>query len=392
MERKKISILGSTGSIGTQTLEVIKEDKTLEVVGLSTNVNIELLEKQIEEFKPKLVCVMNNEKATILKKRLNEKQCETKVVTGMDGLVLVATIEDVNIVLTAVVGMIGLVPTIEAIKAKKTIALANKETLVTAGELVMELAREYGVKILPVDSEHSAIFQALRGNDSEMVEKLILTASGGPFRGYTKSQLEEVNVEDALNHPNWSMGNKITIDSATMMNKGLEVIEAKYLFDVKIEEIEIVIHKESIIHSMVEYKDGSTMAQLGMPDMRHPISHALYYPNRHSAPYIPKLDWTTIKSMHFEKPDIDVFPCIKYAYDALKCGGTMPAVLNAANEIAVEAFLNKKISFTKIPQIIHEAMKEHICIDKPSLQEILKSDLWAREFSKERIEGQWQKL
>nr|WP_330377203.1 1-deoxy-D-xylulose-5-phosphate reductoisomerase [Cellulosilyticum ruminicola] len=286
---------------------------------------------------------------------------------------------------TAVVGMIGLLPTIRAIEAKKTIALANKETLVTAGELVMKLAKENGVAILPVDSEHSAVFQCLRGNKHKAVEQVVLTASGGPFREYTKEQLENVTVQQALNHPNWKMGSKITIDSATLMNKGLEVIEAKHLFNVAPEQIDVVVHKESIVHSMVEYVDGSTIAQLGMPDMRHPIGYALYYPERTHLDCIAKLKLAEIKNLSFEYPRKDVFPCLQYAYDALKVGGTMPAVLNAANEVVVEAFLNGKISFMQIPQIIHNVMEEHICISSPTLEQILESDAWARKCSGEKV-------
>ncbi|MGL4798509.1 MAG: 1-deoxy-D-xylulose-5-phosphate reductoisomerase [Cellulosilyticaceae bacterium] len=387
MNKKYISILGATGSIGTQTLDVVEKDETLVVAGLTTHMNIDLLEEQIKRFKPECVCVMNEARAEVLKERLEAQGIDVEVLHGMEGLIAVATLERAEIVVTAVVGMIGLLPTIEAIKKHKTIALANKETLVTAGELVMTLARENNVSILPVDSEHSAIFQALKGNYKEEVNRLILTASGGPFRDFTAEELENVTVEQALKHPNWSMGSKITIDSASLMNKGLEVIEAKYLFDVEIDQIDVVVHKESIIHSMVEYKDGSTMAQLGMPDMRHPIAHALYHPKRREADYIPKLDWTTLKTLSFDTPKKDLFPCLQLAYDALREGGTMPAVLNAANEVAVEAFLNKRISFSQIPEIIHEAMANHICINRPSLQEILESDQWAREFSRKRVEG-----
>ena len=384
--QKKIAILGATGSIGTQTLDVARKDKNLSVVGLSAHSNIDLLEEQIKEFKPRVVCVMLEDKAAALQERLIDAGMDTKVTTGLEGLVEIATLEEADIIVTAVVGMIGLLPTIKAIEAKKTIALANKETLVTAGELVMKLAKENGVEILPVDSEHSAIFQCLRGNKHEEVEQIILTASGGPFREYTKEQLENVTVEEALNHPNWKMGSKITIDSATLMNKGLEVIEAKYLFDVLPEQIDVVVHKESIVHSMVEYVDGSTIAQLGMPDMRHPIGYALYYPDRTHLECIPKLRLAEIKSLSFEAPKKDVFPCLQYAYDALEIGGTMPAVLNAANEVVVEAFLNGKITFTEIPKIIHTVMEEHICISSPTLEQILESDAWARTCSRKKVD------
>lgn len=384
--QKKIAILGSTGSIGTQTLDIVRRDPNMEVVSLSAHSNIDLLEEQIKEFRPQLVCVMKEEKAEELKKRLKRTSYEIDVVTGVEGLIEVATLNEAEIVVTAVVGMIGLLPTIRAIEAKKTIALANKETLVTAGELVMNLAKEHGVSILPVDSEHSAVFQCLRGNKHGEIENIILTASGGPFREYTKEQLENVTVEQALNHPNWKMGSKITIDSATLMNKGLEVIEAKHLFDVAPEQIDVVVHKESIVHSMVEYVDGSTIAQLGMPDMRHPIGYALYYPERTHLDCISKLKLAEIKNLSFEHPRKDVFPCLQYAYDALKVGGTMPAVLNAANEVVVEAFLNGKISFMEIPQIIHNVMEEHICISSPTLEQILESDAWARACSRKKVD------
>ena len=382
---RKIAILGSTGSIGTQTLDVAKQNGDIEVVGLSANSNIALLEEQIKQFHPELVCVMREDKALELEKRLREQHISTKVVTGMEGLIAVATLEKAEIIVTAVVGMIGLVPTVEAINKGKTIALANKETLVAAGELVMHLAKEKGVSILPVDSEHSAIFQSLRGNSHESIDKLLLTASGGPFRSFTKEQLNNVTVEQALKHPNWVMGSKITIDSATLMNKGLEVIEAKHLFDVKPSEIDVVVHKESIIHSMVAYKDGSVMAQLGMPDMRHPISYALYYPERREAPFIHKLDLVQIANLSFEAPRKDAFPCLQYAYDALEIGGTMTAVLNGANEEIVASFLNKQIGFMQIPELIHRVMEKHICISKPSLEEILECDRWARAYSREMI-------
>ncbi len=385
MKEKVISILGSTGSIGTQTLDVISKENGFRVAGLTTHVNIDLLEEQIKQFQPSCVCVMNTDKAHILRERLKEQNHTVEVLTGVEGLIKVATLEEVDCVVTAVVGMVGLLPTIEAIKHKKTIALANKETLVTAGELVMALAKTHGVDILPVDSEHAAIFEALKGNKKEEVEQVILTASGGPFRDFTPEELEHVTLEQALKHPNWSMGSKITIDSATLMNKGLEVIEAKYLFGVELEQIEVVVHKESIIHSMVTYRDGSTMAQLGTPDMRHPIVHALHYPERKETPYIERIDWKKLKTLSFDEPKRHLFPCLDYAYKALRVGGTMPAVLNASNEIAVEAFLARKISFHQIPEIIHEAMCAHISINKPSLEQILEADAWARQISRERV-------
>lgn len=382
---KKIVILGSTGSIGTQTLDVVGQNKDIEVVGLAAYSNIELLEEQIYTFGPKIVCVMLPEKASLLEQRLREKHLSVEVVCGLYGLSALATLEEADIIVTAVVGMIGLEPTLAAIKAGKTIALANKETLVTAGELVMSLAKEKNVSILPVDSEHSAIFQALRGNEHRSISKVVLTASGGPFRTYTKEQLESVTVEAALKHPNWAMGSKITIDSASLMNKGLEVIEAKYLFDVAPNQIDVVVHKESIIHSMVTYVDGSTIAQLGQPDMRHPIAYALYYPERKEASFIKPLDFAGIGNLSFESPQLDLFPCLQYAYDALEVGGTMPAVLNAANEVVVASFLNREIRFLDIPKIIHMVMEKHICINRPTLEDILGCDEWARQYSRKKV-------
>ncbi|MDF2877524.1 MAG: 1-deoxy-D-xylulose 5-phosphate reductoisomerase [Clostridia bacterium] len=386
MQKKNIVILGSTGSVGTQALDVIRRDKNMNVMGLTTHVNIDLLEAQIIEFKPQMVCVVQENKAIELKKRLRHMGQRVEVVSGEEGLQMVATLDEAELVVTAVVGMVGLIPTIKAIKSGKHIALANKETLVTAGEMVMQLAKDNHVSILPVDSEHSAIFQCLQGNAPSAVSKLILTASGGPFREYGKEQLKTITVEAALKHPNWVMGNKITIDSATLMNKGLEVIEAKYLFDIDVEQIQVIVHKESIIHSMVEYKDGSTIAQLGAPDMRHPISYALYYPERRANDYVPKLHLTQIKTLSFEEPKKDLFPCLGLAYEALKIGGTMPAVLNAANEMVVEKFLNKSVSFTDISKIIHKVMEAHICINRPTLDEILECDKWAREYSRRKVE------
>ena len=383
--QKKIVILGSTGSIGTQTLDVVKQNKDIQVVGLAAYSNIALLEEQINIFKPRVVCVMLPEKAQLLQQRLKEKQISVEIVCREEGLATLATLEEADMIITAVVGMIGLKPTLAAIGAGKTIALANKETLVTAGELVMNLAKEKGVAILPVDSEHSAIFQALRGNEPKSISKIVLTASGGPFRTHTQEQLEKVTVEAALKHPNWAMGSKITIDSASLMNKGLEVIEAKYLFDVAPSQIDVVVHKESIIHSMVTYVDGSTMAQLGQPDMRHPIAYALYYPERRVAPFIKPLDFAQIGSLSFEAPKTQLFPCLQYAFDALEVGGTMPAVLNAANEVVVASFLNREIRFLDIPKIIHMVMEKHICINRPTLEDILGCDEWAREYSRKKV-------
>lgn len=383
--QKNIAILGSTGSIGTQTLDVVARESEFNVVGLTAYSNIDLLEEQIKQFKPDLVCVIKEDKALELQKRVKEQGYKTEITMGLKGLVEVATLDSVELVVTAVVGMVGLIPTIEAIKKEKMIALANKETLVTAGEIVMNLAREKSVSILPVDSEHGAIFECLQGQPRSALSKVILTASGGPFRTFSREQLQKVTVEDALKHPNWVMGSKITIDSATLMNKGLEVIEAKHLFNVTPSQIDVVVHKESIIHSMVEYVDGSTIAQLGNPDMRHPIAYALNYPERPANSFIKKLRLAEIGSLSFEEPKKELFPCLQFAYDALEVGGTMTAVLNAANEVVVEAFLNKKISFMEIPDIIHKVMNEHICISSPTLEEILYYDEWARECARRKV-------
>ncbi|MDF2612621.1 MAG: 1-deoxy-D-xylulose-5-phosphate reductoisomerase [Clostridia bacterium] len=385
MVKKNIAILGSTGSVGTQTLEVARHDHNLNIVGLTTNTNIDLLEKQIIEFEPELVCVMNEQRALELSQRLAEKSIHVEVVSGLEGLIEVATLDNAHLVVTAVIGMIGLVPTVEAIKKGKHIALANKETLVAGGDIVMKLANAYNIPILPIDSEHSAIFQCLQGNKREEVSRYILTASGGPFRDFTYEQLQKVTVQDALKHPNWEMGSKITIDSATLMNKGLEVIEGKHLFNTSYDKIDVVVHRESIIHSMVEYRDGSTMAQLGYADMKVPIAYAIYYPNRQKANHAEKLDFCKLKSLTFEEPKRSLFPCLDLGYSALKTGGTMPAVLNAANEIAVESFLNKKISFLQIPKLIAKVMEKHTCISEPTLDEILYYDNWAREYSRKKV-------
>jgi len=377
---RKISILGSTGSIGTQTLDVIRNLKDIKVCGLSTNQNIELLEQQIHEFHPKKVAVMDEKKAYELKKRLNGS---VEVLTGIDGLIEISTMEEIDTVVTSVVGTIGLIPTFEAIKRKKNIALANKETLVTAGQIIMEEAKKNDVSILPVDSEHSAIFQCLQGNKQNSIHRIILTASGGPFRGKSLADLQSVTVEDALKHPNWSMGAKITVDSSTMMNKGLEVIEAKWLFNVEAKQIEVVVHPQSMIHSMVEFEDGSIMAQIGEPDMRVPIQYALTFPKRYKNNW-PKVDFTKRNVFSFEQPDLSIFKCLQLAYDALAIGGSMPAVLNAANEIAVERFLTKEIQFLDIPLMIEKAMEAHNTIMNPTLSDILDADQWAREFTKGR--------
>lgn len=367
---KNISILGSTGSIGTQTLDIVREySEDFNIVSLSANSNIELLEKQIREFTPSLVCVYNEEQAVKLKE--NIKDLSTKVVSKMDGLVQCATVEEADTVVTAIVGMIGIQPTIEAIKGGKDIALANKETLVTAGHLIMPLVKKHNVSLLPVDSEHSAIFQALQGEDIDTVEQIILTASGGPFRGRKLSQLQDVSIEEALNHPNWSMGSKITIDSATMVNKGLEVLEAAWLFGLEIDRIKVIVHPQSIIHSMVEYIDGSVIAQLGVADMRIPIQYALFYPSRNRLVQGERLDFIKIEQLTFEEPDMETFKGLKLGYQAGKIGGSMPTVYNAANEWAVARFLEDKISFTDIPAMINEAMNNHKPVPEPTLNEIL---------------------
>lgn len=365
---RKIAILGTTGSIGTQTLSIVREKKDLDVVSMSCGSNIDLFEEQVREFKPSLVSCGNEDKALELKKRIADLDIE--VMSGMDGLIAVATVPEAEIVVTAIVGMLGIRPTIAAINAGKDIALANKETLVTAGHIIMPLAKEKNISILPVDSEHSAIFQSLQGSAGNSIHKILLTASGGPFRGFSKEQLENVTLEDALKHPNWDMGNKITIDSATMVNKGLEVMEAKWLFGVELDRIEVVVHPQSILHSAVEFDDGAVVGQLGLPDMRLPIQYALYYPKRlpMSGDY---LDLFKVADMTFEKPDPEVFVGLKYAYEAQRRGGNMPTIFNAANEKAVALFLHKKIGFTDIYRLILDAMNKIEFIDNPNLDEIL---------------------
>ena len=379
---KKIAILGSTGSIGTQTLEVVRENGDLEVLGLAAGNNIKLLEEQIREFHPKLAAVWSEEKAKEL--RENVKDLNVKVVSGMDGLIEVSTITESEILVTAIVGMIGIRPTIEAIKAGKDIALANKETLVTAGHIIMPLAKEHKVAILPVDSEHSAIFQSLQGNPRGALHKILLTASGGPFRGRKREDLANIQVEDALKHPNWEMGRKITIDSSTLVNKGLEVIEAKWLFDVEIEQIEVVVHPQSIIHSMVEYVDGAIIAELGTPDMKLPIQYALYYPERRFLPG-ERVDFATLSQLTFEKPDLDTFYGLRLAMEAGKAGGSLPTVFNAANELAVSKFLNRKIQYLEIPEIIETCMRNHKNIACPTVEEILQTEQEVYE----QIESRW---
>ncbi len=380
---KKIVLLGSTGSIGTQTLDVVRHYKNdFQVTALAAASNIEKLEEQIREFKPKLAVVFREDKAKALREKISD--LPVAVLAGMDGLLAAAVEPSADIVLTAVVGMIGIRPTIAAIEAGKDIALANKETLVTAGHLIMPLARKKGVKILPVDSEHSAIFQSLQGENRGQIHKILLTASGGPFRGKSLKDLANVQVEDALKHPNWVMGRKITIDSATMVNKGLEVIEARWLFDVGLDKIQVVVHPESVVHSAVEFEDSAVIGQLGTPDMRLPIQYALFYPDR--KPLGGEwLDLFKLGTLHFEAPDPEVFKGLKLAYRALEIGGSMTTVFNAANERAVAKFLDKKIRFLDIPEIIGEAMEKHTAIKSPSLEEILDTEKAAYEF----IESRW---
>ena len=379
---KKIAILGSTGSIGTQTLEVARNNGDLEIVSLAAGSNIKKLEEQIREFHPKTAAVWSEEKAKEL--RAAVRDLDVRVVSGMDGLIEVCTAPEAEIVVTAIVGMIGIVPTIAAMKAGKDIALANKETLVTAGHIIIPLAKETGVKILPVDSEHSAIFQCLNGEDRGGLHKILLTASGGPFRGKKREELQGIQVEDALKHPNWAMGRKITIDSSTLVNKGLEMMEARWLFGVEPKDIQIVVQPKSIIHSMVEFVDGAVIAQLGTPDMKLPIQYALYYPERR---YLPgeRLDFGTLTQITFEKPDMETFTGLKLAFDAAAAGGSMPTVYNAANEKAVALFLDRKIGWLSIPEIIEASMGAHPVIPNPSVEEILETEQAVYEF----IESRW---
>ena len=374
---KHVAIIGSTGSIGTQTLEIARWNQDIKICALSAGRNIDLLEKQAREFRPEIVGLWDEKLADELKDRL--KDMDIRVVSGIDGLIKIAEYKTSDILVTAIVGMIGIRPTVAAIKAGKDIALANKETLVTAGHIIMPLAKEKGVSILPVDSEHSAIFQSLQGNTHDSIEKILLTASGGPFRGKSREFLKHVKLEDALKHPNWSMGRKITIDSATMVNKGLEVIEAKWLFDVAPENIQVVIQPQSIIHSMVEYKDGAVIAQLGTPDMKLPIQYALFYPERR---YMPgdRLDFTKLSSIVIETPDMDTFLGLRYAYEAIGIGGSMPTVFNAANEYAVKQFLDRKIDFLDIYDIIRASMDHHNLIENPDIDEILATEQEVYEF------------
>ena len=379
---RNISVLGSTGSIGTQTLDIVSKNNDLNIVAMAAYGNIELLEKQVRQFKPELVCVYDEKKAEIFK--ANVSDTNVRVVSGMDGLIEVACIESASIVVTAIVGMIGLQPTMAAIKAGKDIALANKETLVTAGHIIIPAAKEYNIKILPVDSEHSAIFQCLNGENQREIDKILLTASGGPFRGRKIGELKDVTVEQALKHPNWAMGRKITIDSATMINKGLEVIEAKWLFDVDFSQVQVVVQPQSLIHSMIQFKDGAIMAQLGTPDMRLPIQYAIYYPERK---YLDgeRVDFAKIGQINFENPDIETFRGLKLAYDAGICGGSMPTIFNAANERAVAMFLDRKIKFLDIYEIIESSMENVKLVNNPSIPQILEAEKMTYEF----IESRW---
>ena len=377
-----ISVLGSTGSIGTQTLDVIRRNNDIKVVALAAGTRVGDLEKQVREFKPELVCIGSEKLADELKIKLSD--VDVKIVYGDEGLVEAATIESADIVLTAVVGMMGIVPTIEAIKAHKDIALANKETLVTAGHIIMKLAKDNGVNIYPVDSEHSAIFQSLNGEYKREVERILLTASGGPFRGKKRADLANVTLEDALNHPNWAMGRKITIDSSTMVNKGLEVMEAQWLFGVPAEKVQVIVQPQSIIHSMVEFKDGAVMAQLGSPDMRLPIQYALYYPERREL-NTERLDFYELAKITFEKPDMETFKGLKLAYEAAARGGNIPTALNAANEVAVARFLDRKIKYLDIPDIIEYAMNEVDYINNPTVEQILST----QKIVTDMIESRW---
>lgn len=374
---KKIAILGSTGSIGTQTLEIVDHyGEDLDVCALAAGSNIEKLEEQIRKYRPRLAALWSEKACEEL--RVKVADLPVKVVCGMEGLLEIATMEESEVLVTAIVGMIGIRPTIAAIEAGKTIALANKETLVTAGHIIMPLAAKKGVPILPVDSEHSAIFQSMQGEKKEQVEKILITASGGPFRGKTRAEMASMQVEDALKHPNWSMGRKITIDSSTLVNKGLEVIEAKWLFDVGLDQIQVVVHPQSIIHSMVQYVDGGIMAQLGTPDMKLPIQYALFYPDRRPMDG-KRVDFYDLAQITFEAPDLENFPGLALAYKAAKIGGSMPTVLNAANEKAVELFLNRKLSYLGITDAIAQAMESHKVIMNPSVEEILQTQKESEE-------------
>lgn len=379
---KKIAILGSTGSIGTQTLEVVRSNPDLKVTALAAGSSVEAMERQIREFKPGQAVMWSREAAADLRERVRD--LDVKILSGMEGLLEIAVSSDSQVLVTAIVGMIGIRPTIAAIRAGKDIALANKETLVTAGHIIMPLAKECGVSILPVDSEHSAIFQSLQGEERNAIHKIILTASGGPFLGRTTEELQNISVEDALKHPNWSMGRKITIDSSTLVNKGLEVMEAKWLFDVDLEQIQVTIHPQSVIHSAVEFEDGAVIAQLGTPDMRLPIQYALYYPKRRSFSG-RHLDLFACGSLTFEKPDMKTFRGLALAFGAMERGGNMPAVFNAANEKAVAMFLAEKIPYLAIPDIIESSMEEISFVADPKIEEVLETETAVYQY----IESRW---
>lgn len=381
---KRIAILGSTGSIGTQTLEVVQSNPELQVVALAAGSSVDKLEEQIRQFNPRIAGMWSEEAAAELKGRVAD--LPVKIVSGMEGLLEIAILPEAQVLVTAIVGMIGIRPTIAAIEAGKDIALANKETLVTAGHIIMPLAKKHGVSILPVDSEHSAIFQSMNGEPSQRISKILLTASGGPFRGKKREELENVQVEDALKHPNWSMGRKITIDSSTLVNKGLEVIEAKWLFNVDVDRIQVVVHPQSIIHSMVEYVDGAVIAQLGTPDMKLPIQYALFYPDRKSMDG-KKLNFYELGQLTFEKPDTDTFGGLSLAYKAAMVGGSMPTVYNAANEKAVGLFLERRISYLQITDLIAQSMEQHKVIENPSVDEILQTENAVHEYIAGKVNG-----
>ena len=379
---KKIGILGSTGSIGTQTLDIVRKEKEMEVVSLSAGTNVSLLEAQIREFRPKIAALREERAAADLRTRVQD--LPVRIVSGMEGLLEVAAAEEMEVLVTGIVGMIGIKPTIAAIEAGKDIALANKETLVTAGHIIMPLAKRKGVSILPVDSEHSAIFQSMHGENRARVEKILLTASGGPFRGKSREELADMTVEDALKHPNWSMGKKVTIDSASLCNKGLEVMEARWLFDVSLSQIEVVVHPQSILHSAVQYADGGIMGQMGVPDMKLPIQYALFYPDRRPMD-IGRVDLCKLGSLTFEKPDTETFQGLALAYRAAERGGSLPTVFNAANEKAVALFLDKKIRFLEIPELIGAAMDAHQVTENPTVEEILAAETETYEYIKTKF-------
>ena len=379
---KKIAILGSTGSIGTQTLDIVRKEPDLQVTAMAAGSNVELMERQVREFRPSLVAMWTEEAAKDLRERLRD--LSVQITYGMEGLLEVAAYGESEVLVTAIVGMIGIRPTIAAIEQGKTIALANKETLVTAGHIIMPLAAKNGVSILPVDSEHSAIFQSMHGENRERVEKILLTASGGPFRGRKREELASMTVEDALNHPNWSMGKKVTIDSASLVNKGLEVMEAKWLFDVNLDQIQVLVHPQSIIHSAVQYADGGIMAQMGVPDMKLPIQYALFYPDRRPMD-TGRVDFFKLKQLTFEEPDTDTFRGLKLAYQAARRGGTLPTVFNAANEMAVALFLERKVTFLQISELIESSMENHQVIDDPSVEEILSAETETYEYIKRKF-------